>query len=541
MTTTFDEEDKGGGEWERICVGNLASDELYQAIVWYESCNASEPTLPASSETFLEPKNVERYASSDYWDDRFEIEHHKDWLVDYRSIKKEIGSHVSKACVRLKKERSGLNVLVLGCGNSRLSENMHDDGFERVTSADFSPVVIHRMKCKYAMSHPAMRWVVADSGDMSMFSRDEFDLVIEKSHLDVVANDRGCLWDPPLETVRKVSKSLREISRVLTSDGGLYLAILWMQPHFQRNYLTHHREIPGYKWEDSTSFEPISIGLGYTLTACVSSARAATRYRIVTDLTTGIDIATKKADDRIFRCSRTVSVLTTSSSVAAVTPYRRFSRAFVWEHCLSAETCVEALERVNAHVKTTGGWRTNRHVGYNTTDVALRDAPALWDLLAPFVYARILPALKVGYFPDATEDEAHLFVDDIFLVKYESSEKGCQSGLEPHRDGSLLSFNVALNDPATFGGGGTHFVGENVVIRPRHTGDLVTHCGKILHGASPVTSGVRYILVGFVKAVGKAVNVPFLESFTVSRAFEDPSLDARIVRGALRRRWSGRG
>ena len=42
-------------------------------------------------------------------------------------------------------------------------------------------------------------------------------------------------------------------------------------------------------------------------------------------------------------------------------------------------------------------------------------------------------------------------------------------------------------------------------------GDLTTHCGKLLHESVPVTSGVRYVLVGFVGVASPAVDTDFVE------------------------------
>lgn len=43
------------------------------------------------------------------------------------------------------------NILMVGCGNSRLSEDMFDDGFASLTNIDVSRVVIDQMaaRCRY--------------------------------------------------------------------------------------------------------------------------------------------------------------------------------------------------------------------------------------------------------------------------------------------------------------------------------------------------------------------------------------------------------
>lgn len=131
-----------------------------------------------------------------------------------------------------------------------------------------------------------------------------------------------------------------------------------------------------------------------------------------------------------------------------------------------------ALEHAAAH-----GWRTKRHGHHNTTDFSLRDAPAINRLLAPIVDSRVLPTLSRLYFPkndkpgqDGLSSEMLLTCEDLFLVQYDATQPGGQRSLGAHRDESLLSFNIALNDPSEFVGGGTRFVESGNVLRPEHAG-----------------------------------------------------------------------
>jgi hypothetical protein len=79
---------------------------------------------------------------------------------------------------------------------------------------------------------------------------------------------------------------------------------------------------------------------------------------------------------------------------------------------------------------------------------------------------------------------ATLVINDLFYVRYDATTPGAQRSLEAHRDGSLLSFSIALSSPDDFVGGGTRFVGADVVLRPEQAGDLVARlvmgC-KVIH------------------------------------------------------------
>ena len=69
--------------------------------------------------------------------------------------------------------------------------------------------------------------------------------------------------------------------------------------------------------------------------------------------------------------------------------------------------------------------------------------------------------------------------------------------LKPHRDGSVLSFNIALNPATDYDGGGTWFNSINDAIRIEE-GEIVSHASAILHGGHGITRGKRYIMVAFV-------------------------------------------
>ncbi|KAI8904677.1 hypothetical protein EDD86DRAFT_194539 [Gorgonomyces haynaldii] len=82
---------------------------------------------------------------------------------------------------------------------------------------------------------------------------------------------------------------------------------------------------------------------------------------------------------------------------------------------------------------------------------------------------------------------------DLFFVQYSNR----QPELKAHRDGCLISFNILLNDPSEFDGGGTLFLPDNLV-QPQK-GECVVHDSRLLHAGHPITQGERKILVGFVE------------------------------------------
>ena len=102
------------------------------------------------------------------------------------------------------------------------------------------------------------------------------------------------------------------------------------------------------------------------------------------------------------------------------------------------------------------GWTESRHRAFATNDVPARGVTAVADWVHAALRARVLGALE------ARHATGPLSFRDLFFVRYShtaaaSGVRGAQKGLEAHRDGSPISFNVLLNSADDFDGGGTFF------------------------------------------------------------------------------------
>eukprot|EP00483_Globobulimina_turgida_P004293 UN04302 len=121
----------------------------------------------------------------------------------------------------------------------------------------------------------------------------------------------------------------------------------------------------------------------------------------------------------------------------------------------------------------------------------------LRELLYNTLYPQMINNYQLNQRFAVNKDKGEYFeigVKDLFFVKYDFLK---QNELSLHRDGSLLSFVILLNDSNEFVGGGTYFKHMDQVICIEK-GDCTMHCGKILHAGHPITQGQRFILVGFL-------------------------------------------
>jgi 2-polyprenyl-3-methyl-5-hydroxy-6-metoxy-1,4-benzoquinol methylase len=136
-----------------------------------------------------------------YWDRRYEacLEPF-DWYFRWVQIRDLVSRYVQPTD----------RILNVGCGSSRLSEEMHKDNFTNIHNIDFSSVVIAQMQAKHPDRH------YAEMDVLLMSYHNEFDVCIDKGTLDSVL-----CGDSPTPTssimLRRISESLR--------PGGTYIVI----------------------------------------------------------------------------------------------------------------------------------------------------------------------------------------------------------------------------------------------------------------------------------------------------------------------------
>jgi hypothetical protein len=160
----------------------------------------------------------------------------------------------------------------------------------------------------------------------------------------------------------------------------------------------------------------------------------------------------------------------------------------------TSQECQLVVTEAERVASTVMDWTRNRHGNYPTTDLPIVELPQTLELFKRALAERIYPLLRAQfgpYLPDPTK----LRVADGFVVKYDADAG--QTSLKPHRDGSVVSFNIALNPSDEYEGGGTWFASTDSAVRIE-VGQMCSHASALLHGGHPITSGKRYILVAFV-------------------------------------------
>jgi len=163
------------------------------------------------------------YGDHQYWDDRYTKDPEIfDWYQRYSGLKGIMNENIPK-----KTEP----VLMVGCGNSRLSEEMINDGYPKnFINIDISSVVIELMQKR----SPNLIWQVMDVTKMS-YENEYFGAVIDKGTLDAILCGEG--------SAQTSEKMLTEIARVLKPDG-IFVCITYGQPSNRLHYLKKKK----YNW-----------------------------------------------------------------------------------------------------------------------------------------------------------------------------------------------------------------------------------------------------------------------------------------------------
>eukprot|EP00922_Rhytidocystis_sp_ex-Travisia-forbesii_P008126 GHVS01011970.1.p1 GENE.GHVS01011970.1~~GHVS01011970.1.p1 ORF type:complete len:239 (-),score=30.12 GHVS01011970.1:384-1100(-) len=161
------------------------------------------------------------YGKSDYWDERYTKDPEPfEWYQRYSGIKDVIASTGIQ---------HNQHILMIGCGNSTLSEDMYNDGFKDITNIDISAVAIKAMNVKYSgQQFAGMTYNQMNCLDMTSIADQSFPVVLDKGTLDSILCGEG--------STSNVQKMLREISRVL-EPGGLYICVSYGQPAYRLSYL----------------------------------------------------------------------------------------------------------------------------------------------------------------------------------------------------------------------------------------------------------------------------------------------------------------
>ncbi|XP_055041846.2 eEF1A lysine and N-terminal methyltransferase [Misgurnus anguillicaudatus] len=190
----------------------------------------------------LLPRTAEEFSSADYWERFFRKRGEKafEWYGDYNSLCGVLHKYI--------KPRD--KVLVVGCGNSELSEQLYDVGYHQLTNIDISETVVSHMNQRNTERRPDLTFQQVDATQTD-FESGSFQAALDKGTLDAMASEEeGAL----------AARMLAEVGRVL-AVGGRYVCVTLAQEHVIKLAVEHFAQgwavrihcLSGQQSEDSDS------------------------------------------------------------------------------------------------------------------------------------------------------------------------------------------------------------------------------------------------------------------------------------------------
>jgi ubiquinone/menaquinone biosynthesis C-methylase UbiE len=168
-----------------------------------------------------------QYGNPDYWEERYSKDtDHFDWYQRWTGVREIFNRFTSP----------NQRCLHLGCGNSKMAEDMYEDGYLSSVSIDLNARVIETMKARYR-DKPSLEFIQMDARKLQ-FEDSSFELAVDKGTLDSIL----CGENSTAHSLKYIS----EVYRVL-SPGGVFLIVSFNEPSQRVPYLTKNE----FQWEVS--------------------------------------------------------------------------------------------------------------------------------------------------------------------------------------------------------------------------------------------------------------------------------------------------
>eukprot|EP00392_Amoebophrya_sp_AT5.2_P006378 g6390.t1 len=167
-----------------------------------------------------------QYGKGDYWDERYTRDPEPfDWYQRWSGVRDIIAPLIAS---------QSSPVLVVGAGNSRMSEEMYDEGYSQIQNIDSSAVAMKAMAEKYK-DKAGLMYAQMDVKQME-YGDGSYPTVLDKGTMDsILCGEASTL---------NIGKALTEISRVL-DPKGVFVSVSHGQPNYRLTYLQR----PEYGWD----------------------------------------------------------------------------------------------------------------------------------------------------------------------------------------------------------------------------------------------------------------------------------------------------
>lgn len=161
-----------------------------------------------------------QYGKANFWDESYMKETEPfEWYYPYENFR----------AILQRKITFSSKVMMAGCGNSNMIEDMVADGYESLVGCDFSRVAVAQMEVRCS-DIPEASFHLRSLTD-SDYEDEHFDAIVDKAVLDsIICSDSG---------LTKLRQYVHEMERILT-DTGVFVVISHNNPSKVLPYLEQH-------------------------------------------------------------------------------------------------------------------------------------------------------------------------------------------------------------------------------------------------------------------------------------------------------------
>ena len=163
---------------------------------------------------------------------------------------------------------------------------------------------------------------------------------------------------------------------------------------------------------------------------------------------------------------------------------------------VTAEECASIVHETSQHIAG-GGSSSGFTLADTNRNIAVADLPGTQSWLNEVGLPRVAAMMGKCFGEAAIGDPRELFVYRALVVQYDAA-----AGLthqEVHRDGSLVTCVVTLNQREEYTGGGTYIEALDRAFAP-DMGCGVLQASALRHAGHTIDSGERWVLVLFISA-----------------------------------------
>ena len=141
-------------------------------------------------------------------------------------------------------------------------------------------------------------------------------------------------------------------------------------------------------------------------------------------------------------------------------------------------------------------WRTL--YTYTKMDMPCNEVPAM-SLITNQIMGDIIRSIGQVYGkPKAASKLKQRSHKETHLLLYQKeSGKTEHTGVEMHYDGCVMTFNLMLSDLSEYNGGGTYIRSIRKSVKLQ-MGQCLVHPGELYHCGVHISSGKRFLIVGFL-------------------------------------------